>query len=59
MLEGSRFVSRSVQEFLPWGEGVGGTRGGVRGGVARYQGEDGIDYDALVTRLLSHDRLIE
>jgi hypothetical protein len=44
-----------VQEFLPWGEGGGGTKGGI----ARYQGEGGIDYDALVTRLLSHDRLIE
>ena len=48
MVEGTRLATRALHELLPWGEGGGG---------ARYQGEGGVvDYDALVTRILDHDR---
>lgn len=50
MLEGTRWASRALHDLRPWGEGGGG--------AARYHQGDGgaVDYDALVTRILNHDR---
>ena len=47
-MEGSLWATRSLQEGLPWDEGGGGR--------SRYQAEGGVDYDALVARILNHDR---
>jgi hypothetical protein len=47
MVEITRLATRAL---LPWGEGGGA-------GVRYSPGEGGVvDYDALVTRILSHDR---